>query len=133
MKKDIGKWCDFHKIPWHNTDACHSKQSLVAEIKDKETNLDSESDSENTDRRQIIDVDPTGIVTTTTIQPEESTDPKEGERLFHSHMWVKGTPLHFIVDSKSQKNLISAEVVKQLGLSTTPHPHPYNIEWLLQG
>jgi hypothetical protein len=36
-------------------------------------------------------------------------------------MWVKGTPLHFIVDSGSQKNLISAEVIKQLGLSTTPH------------
>jgi hypothetical protein len=27
----------------------------------------------------------------------------------------------------SQKNLISAEVIKQLGLSTTPHPQPYNI------
>jgi hypothetical protein len=47
-KKDIEKWCDFHKIPWHNTDECCSKQSLVAEIKDKEPNPDSESDSENT-------------------------------------------------------------------------------------
>jgi hypothetical protein len=46
---------------------------------------------------------------------------------------VKGTPLHFIVDSGSQKNLISAEVIKQLGLSTTPHPQPYNIGWLRQG
>jgi hypothetical protein len=70
---------------------------------------------------------------TTTIQPEEPTDPEEGEHLFHSQMWVKGTPLHFIVDSGSQKNLISAEVVKQLGLSTTPHPQPYNIGWLRQG
>jgi hypothetical protein len=105
----------------------------VAEIKDKELNPDSESDSENTDRRQIIDADPTAIVVTTTIQPEEPTDPEEGECLFHSQMWVKGTPLHFIVDSGSQKNLISAEVVKQLGLSTTPHPQPYNIGWLHQG
>jgi hypothetical protein len=48
-------------------------------------------------------------------------------------MWVKGTPLHFIVDSGSQKNLISAEIIKQLGLSTTPHPQPYNIGWLRQG
>jgi hypothetical protein len=123
----------FPKIPWHNTEECRSKQSLVAEIKDKELNPDSKSDYENTGKRQIIDADPTSIVVTTTIQPEEPTDPEEGERLFHSKMWVKGTLLHFIVDSGSQKNLISTEVVKQLGLSTTPHPQPYNIGWLRLG
>jgi hypothetical protein len=57
----------------------------VAEIKDKEPNPDSESDSENTGKRQIIDADPTVVVATTAIQPEESTDPEEGERLFHSN------------------------------------------------
>jgi hypothetical protein len=98
-KKDTGKWCDFHKIPWHNTDECRSKQSLLAKIKDKESNPDLESNSENTGKEQIIDADPTVIFTTVTIQPEEPTDPEEGERLFHSQMWVKGTPLHFIVDS----------------------------------
>jgi hypothetical protein len=123
----------FPQNPWHNTDECHSKHSLVAEIKDKETNPDSESDSENTDRRQIINANPTTIFATATIQIEEPTYPEERECLFHSHMWVKGTPLHFIVDSGSQKNLISPEVVKQLGLSTTPHLQPYKIEWLCQG
>jgi hypothetical protein len=48
-------------------------------------------------------------------------------------MWVKGTTLHFIVDSGSQKNLISVEVVKRLALLTTPHPEPYTIGWLCQG
>jgi hypothetical protein len=105
----------------------------VAEIKDKEPNPDSKSDSKNTGKGQIIAADPTIIVATATIQPEEPIDPEEGERLFHSQMWVKGTPLHFIVDSGSQKNLISVEVIKQLGLSTTPHPQPYNIGWLWQG
>jgi hypothetical protein len=104
----------------------------VVEVKDKEPNPDSESDPENIENKQIIDADPTATVATTTIQPEEPVDPEEGEHLFHSQMWVKGTPLHFIVDS-SQKNLISVEVIKQLGLSTTPHPQPYNIEWLHQG
>jgi hypothetical protein len=85
----------------------------VAKIKDKEPNLDSESDSENTGKGQIIDANPTAIVTIATIQPEEPTNPEEGECLFHSQMWVKGTSLHFIVDSGSQKNLISTEVVKQ--------------------
>jgi hypothetical protein len=105
----------------------------VVEIKDKEMNLDLESDYENTGKRQIIGADPTTIVATATIQPEEPTDREEGEHLFHSQMWVKGTPLHFIVDSGSQKNLISIEVVKHLGLSTTPHSQSYNIRWLHQG
>ena len=76
------------------------------EIKGKEPNPDLESDYENTGKRQIIDADPTAIVATATIQLEEPTDLEEGEHLFHSQMWVKGTPLHFIVDS--QKNLILA-------------------------
>jgi hypothetical protein len=108
----------------------------VVDIKEKEPNPDSEPDSKNIDRRQTIDADPTAIVMTATIQPEEPTNSEEGERLFHSQMWVKGTPLHFIVDSRSQKklkNLISIEVVKKLGLSTTPRLQPYNIGWLLQG
>jgi hypothetical protein len=71
--------------------------------KTRSRTLDSKSDSKNTDRRQIINTDPTAIVRTTIIQPEEPTDPEEGEHLFHSQMWVKGTPLHFIVDSRSQK------------------------------
>jgi hypothetical protein len=73
----------------------------VVEIKDKETNSDSKSDYENTGKRQIIDADPTAIVVTASIQAEEPTDPEEGERLFHSQMWMKGTSLHFIVDSGS--------------------------------
>jgi hypothetical protein len=48
-------------------------------------------------------------------------------------MWVKGTPFNFIVYSISQKNIISAAVVKQLDFSTTPHSQPYNIRWLFQG
>jgi hypothetical protein len=35
-------------------------------------------------------------------------------------MWVKGKPFHFNVYIGSQKNLISAKVVKQLGFLTTP-------------
>jgi hypothetical protein len=84
MKNDTRKWCDFHKIPWHNTDECHSKQSLVAKIKEKDSNHDSESNSENTGRRQIINVYPTTIVITASIQPKEAVDPEEGDPLFHS-------------------------------------------------
>jgi hypothetical protein len=78
-------------------------------------------------------VEPNTIVATMKIQKEELEDPKEAERLFHSKMWVKGSPLQFIIDSGIQKNLISVEVMKRLGLPTTAHPQPYTIGWLHQG
>jgi hypothetical protein len=48
-------------------------------------------------------------------------------------MWLKGTPLHFIIDSGSHKNLILAVVVKQITLPTTLHPQPYTVGCLRQG
>jgi hypothetical protein len=43
----------------------------VVEIKDKEPNPDSKSDSKNTGKRHIINTDPTVILVATTIQREE--------------------------------------------------------------
>jgi hypothetical protein len=71
------------------------KTVIGGEIKDKEPNPDSESDSENTGKGQIIDADPTAIVMTATIQPEEPTDPEEGEHLFHSQDVGEGDPTAF--------------------------------------
>jgi hypothetical protein len=70
----------------------------------------------------MADVKPNTIVAATKVQPSESKEPVEGEHLFHSQMWIKGALPHFIVDSDSQKNLISAEVVKRLDLLMTLHP-----------
>ena len=82
----------------------------------------SKTDKGNEKGKKIIDVDPSAIFATTKIQREGLEDPEEGECLFQSQMWVKGSPLQFIVDSGSQKNLISVEVVNHLGLPTIAHP-----------
>jgi hypothetical protein len=97
------------------------------EVKASESDAGSNSDSKLERGIWIIDVEPNATVATTKLQPGEPDEPKEGECLFHSQMWVKGTLLHFIIDSGSQKNLISVEVIKRLALPTMPHPQPYTI------
>jgi hypothetical protein len=94
----------------------------VAEVKASESDVGSDSEQEPERGRWIIDVEPSATVATTKLQPSEPNELEEGEHLFHSQMWVKGTPLHFIVDSGSQKNLISTYFIKRLALSTMPHP-----------
>jgi hypothetical protein len=101
MKKDIGKWCDFHKIPLYNTNECHTKQSLVVELKNSKLDPDSNSDLDTGKGKHIIDAEPSANVTTTQIHPEEPEESEEGECLFHSQMWVKGALLHFIVDNRN--------------------------------
>jgi len=94
-------------------------------MKASESEAGSDSESYPYKGKKIINVEPNSIVTTTKVQPSEPKELEEGEHLFHSKMWVKGTPLHFIVYRRSQKNLISVEVVKRLDFPTTPQPQPY--------
>ena len=131
-KNDMGKLCEFHKSSTHNKSECQAKQSLVAEMRASEADACSDSKSKPEKGKHIIDAERNATVAIAKIQKEEPEDPEEAERLFHSQMWVKGSPLWFIVENGSQNNLISADVMKQLGLPTIAHPQPYTIEWLHQ-
>ena len=83
--------------------------------------------------KHIIDADPTSTVSTAHNQLEEPEESEAEEFPFHSQMWVKGIPLHFVVGNNNQKNLVLVEFIKRLELPTTPHLQPYNISWLRQG
>jgi hypothetical protein len=84
----------------------------VVELKASESEVDSDSESNPEGGNHIINVEPSAMVATTKFWPSEPKELEEGERLFHSQIWVKGASIHFIVNNDSQKNLISAEVVK---------------------
>jgi hypothetical protein len=71
----------------------------VDELKASESEADSDCKLNPKGGKRIIDVEPSAIVATTKFWPSKLEEPEEHERLFHSKMWVKGAPLHFIVDS----------------------------------
>ena len=73
----------------------------MAEVKAFKSDAEYDSEPKLERGRWIIDMEPSATIATTKHQPSEPNEPEEGECLFHSHMWVKGTLLHFIVDSSS--------------------------------
>jgi hypothetical protein len=64
LKKDTGKWCEFHKISSHNKSECRAKQSLVAEMRASQSDACSDTESEHEKGiergKHIIDADPCG-------------------------------------------------------------------------
>jgi hypothetical protein len=70
----------------------------VAEVKASESDAYSDFEPELERGRQIVHVEPSATIATTKLQLGEPDEPEEGECLFHSQIWVKGTRLHFIID-----------------------------------
>lgn len=129
-KIDTRMWCEMHKFPTHNIKDCQSIKNLMIEIRGEEAEPESSpiDNSEKEENDSIIEENPYVVVGTTKVLPRE-----DEERLFHSQMWVDGKPLHFIVDSGSQKNLISRETVKGLNLKVIRNPQPYSMGWVNEG
>jgi hypothetical protein len=51
-------------------------------------------------------------------------------KLFHIRVIMKHTKINTLINNGSQSNLISEEVVKQLGLTTKLHHKPYSLKWI---
>jgi hypothetical protein len=50
--------------------------------------------------------------------------------LFHIMVIMRHTKVDTLIDSGSQSNLISEELVKKLGLKTQVHRRPYKLKWI---
>jgi hypothetical protein len=51
-------------------------------------------------------------------------------KLFHIRVIMRHTKIDTLIDCGSQSNLISEELVKQLGLKTQTHHKPYTLKWI---
>jgi hypothetical protein len=62
-------------------------------------------------------------------QPEPS-EKQQHNNLFQTFFSIENRRAHVIIDSGSCNNLVSLDLVKKLGLTTYPRPHPYHIQWI---
>lgn len=53
-------------------------------------------------------------------------------KLFHIRVVMKHTKIDTLLDNGSQANLISENVVKQLGLKTIKHRKSYALIWMIR-
>ena len=52
------------------------------------------------------------------------------ENIFQTKCKVQGKVCDLIIDSGSESNCVSKQLVDELNLKTKPHPHPYRMKWL---
>jgi hypothetical protein len=57
-------------------------------------------------------------------QPEKL----QRHNLFQIFFIINNRRARVIIDGGSCNNLVSTDLVKKLGLTTRPHPHPYHIQ-----
>ena len=60
----------------------------------------------------------------------EPSDRFQRHNLFQCFFIIKGCHVRTIIEGGSCNNLVSADFVKKLGLTTRTHDHPYYIQWL---
>ena len=57
-------------------------------------------------------------------------EPTQRRNLFRTMCKEKGKCYKLIIDSGSTNNLVSTEMVENLGLKKIAHPTPYRVSWL---
>jgi hypothetical protein len=69
---------------------------------------------------------------TSSAKSNVSLDGRQRNDMFHLRVISKHNNIDTLVDSGSQVNLISEQVVQNLGLETRPHLRPYPLGWICE-
>nr|KYP60180.1 Transposon Ty3-G Gag-Pol polyprotein [Cajanus cajan] len=64
------------------------------------------------------------------LNNQPSDTQSQRENIFHTRCNISNKACFLIVDSGSWCNCCSTRMVEKLGLTTTPHPKPYQLHWI---
>ena len=60
----------------------------------------------------------------------QSENTEQRKNIFHSRCTVHEKVCSIIIDGGSCANVVSVSMIEKLGLPTSIHPHPYDVQWL---
>ena len=119
---------------------CPSQRTYIATEDGYISASDAEDDDDGDSSEAAIDDDAmfggaaTGNLRSIIVQHVLSTQPEPSQQqqhhnLFQTFFAIQNRRARVIIDGGSCNNLVSSDLVKKLGLTTRPRPHPYHIQW----
>ncbi|WVZ84253.1 hypothetical protein U9M48_031305 [Paspalum notatum var. saurae] len=124
---------------------CLNKRAYVAtddggyistsDVEDEEAVADNDDDDGGVDDEGTYGADDSAAAHAIIVQrvlsaQMEKAEQQQRHNLFQFLFIINNRRARVIIDSRSCNNLVSTDLVKKLGLTTRPHPHPYHIQWL---
>ncbi|KAA8542785.1 hypothetical protein F0562_023937 [Nyssa sinensis] len=131
------KYCDHCKISGHEKGKCWKLQPelFLGKWKKDEKGKRIMTVTTTSDQIELGRVEEADKSLSLMAMPKETSSSSpttidEKEELFNVRIQIKQEVIGAIVDTGSQKNLISTSLVQKLGLDTIPHPKPYPLGWI---
>lgn len=134
-------WCyDCGEVGHHRASCPRARQRSLL-IDEWETTLydgppifDSEPSAALPEEHVEGDVGPLLVLRRSCLSPKAPSETEvQRHHIFESTCTIGGKVCHFLVDSGSCENVISADAVSKLNLSSEPHPFPYTLAWIQRG
>jgi hypothetical protein len=113
---------------------CPSQRTYIATNDGYISAFDGEDDDDDTSD-VAANADATVNLRSIMVQRVLSAQPESSEKqqhhnLFQTFFAIENRRARVIIDGGSCNNLVSSDLVKKLGLTTRPRPHPYHIQWI---
>ena len=117
---------------------CPSQRAYIATEDGYISTFDVEGDDEDEpvvqESDEVVGSDDTMTYMSIILQRALSRKVQQPEKLqshnlFHIFFVINNRRARVIIDGGSFNNLVSLDLVKNLGLTTHQHPHPYNLQW----
>ena len=121
MEADCPNWKVITLAEWYAM-----KKDTVEEEKEAQIEPPEQEEEEITVERDEGEI----LVLRRVLNSQHNENMEHRENIFHSRCIVQGKVCSMIIDGGSCANVVSVSMIEKLGLQTSVHPHPSNIQWL---